>query len=111
MTEINPESVYRQHLETGQDWAEKQAAYQLLDDVTKSIKSAEMMAAKQAESCAMNEAEAIALSSSAYRDHLQSVAEARTAALKAKVRFDSIKVLWEARRTLEASERAAMRAG
>jgi len=39
----------------------------------------------------------------------QEAVRARTAANRAKVRYDSTKALFDAQRTVEASERAAMR--
>mgnify|MGYP001172536324 FL=1 len=109
MSDLMPESVYRQHLEAGNDWADKYGAYRLLDDITKSILAQESISAKRSEGCSMAEAESIARSTSVYTDHLKSVSEAHTAANRAKVRYDAIKVLWEARRSQEASERAANR--
>ena len=109
MNGLQPEAVYRELLEAGNDWADAYGAYRLLDDVTKSLLAKETMAAKYASASSMAEATTIALASSVYRDHLQSAGEAHTAANRAKVKYDSLKVLWEARRTAEASERAANR--
>ena len=58
----------------------------------------------------MAEATSIALAASVYRSHLRSVAEARLAYGLAEVAYKSAEALFQAQRTLEASERAANRA-
>ena len=105
-----PADVYREFVKTGTEWADKQGAAELLEGALKSIKAQLTLEAKRAESCSMTEAENIALSCSEYRDALRDSVQARIDANRARVRYDATKALFEAQRTAEASERAAMRA-
>ena len=109
MSELIPENVYRQFVETGTDWADKLGAAELLESTLKSLKAQYTLESKRAESCSMAEAETIALSCSDYREAAGQAVEARREANRARVRYDATKALFEARRTAEASERAAMR--
>ena len=109
MSELIPADVYREFVQTGSEWADKLGAAELLESSLKSLKAQYTLEAKRAESCSMAEAETIALSMAEYRDAAAGAVHARTAANKARVRYDATKALFEARRTAEASERAAMR--
>lgn len=110
MSELNPGDVYRSFVESGNDWADKHGAADLLEHTLKSLKAQYALEARRAESCSMSEAETIALSRTEYRDACAGAVQARTDANRAKVRYEAVKALFEARRTAEASERAAMRA-
>lgn len=105
-----PADVYKEFVKTGTDWADKHGAAELLEGSLKSLKAQLTLEAKNAEGCSMAEATDIALSANTYRDALRDAAQARTEANKARVRYDATKALFEAQRTAEASERAAMRA-
>ena len=105
-----PADVYKAFVTTGTDWADKHGAAELLESTLKSIKAKIALEAKEAESCSMAEAESIALSSADYRDAAEKAVRARTEANRARIRYDATKALFEAQRTREASERAAMRA-
>ena len=110
MSVISPDNVYREYLTAGEDWADKRGAADLLEGTLKSLKAQYFLEAKHAESCSVAEAESIALSCGEYRDAMKIAVEARTEANKAHVRYTATHALFEARRTAEASERAAMRA-
>lgn len=105
-----PKDVFKAFLETGSDWADKHGAAELLEGSLKSLKAQLTLEAKQAENCSMAQAETIALCCSDYREAMAASVNARTEANKARVRYDATKAYWEAQRTAEASERAAMRA-
>ena len=105
-----PADVYREFIKTGSDWADKHGAAELLESTLKSVKAQLTLEAKSVEGCSMTEATEIALASAGYREHARKAVEARTAANKAKVVYDSTKALFEAQRTAEATERAATRA-
>jgi hypothetical protein len=107
---MNPNDVYRGLMEAGNDWADKHGAAEMLEGSLKSLKAQLTLEAKDAEGCSVAQAESIALSTDLYRDAAKVAVEARTEANRAKVRYDSTKALWEAQRTAEATERAAMRA-
>lgn len=105
-----PADVYKEFVRTGTDWADKHGAAELLEGSLKSLKAQLTLNARHQEGCSMAESESIALSCSDYRDAHKSAVEARTEANKARVRYEATKALFEAQRTAEASERAAMRA-
>lgn len=104
-----PGDVYKEFVRTGTDWADKHGAAELLEGSLKSLKAQLSLEAKCAEACSMSEATEIALSAHTYRDALTNAVQARTEANRARVRYDATKALFEAQRTAEASERAAMR--
>ena len=90
----------------GNDWADKQAAYNILED-TKNAVLAQLMLKSQATSVAAKEIEAKA--SKEFTEHVQNTQEAMKAALKAKVQYESIKIWIELRRSVEATRRAEMK--
>ena len=105
-----PQDIFKALLESGNEMAEQQYNYRLLDDATKSILAQLTLEAKEAEGVnSQAEAQSIALCSSTYRDHLTSCAEASRMAERAKIRYYSTKSYADHCRTAEASERAAMR--
>ena len=104
-----PNDVYREFVSRGTEWADNHGAAELLEGSLKSLKAQLSLEAKHVEGCGVAEAENIALSSNTYRDAMKGAIDARTAANKARVRYDACKALFEAQRTAEASERAAMR--
>ena len=106
---MNPNAIYQSFVERGSDWADKHGAAELLESSLKSLLAQLTLEAKSAEGCSMAEAKDIALSANTYRDSMKSAVEARTAANKARVTYDATKALFEAQRTTEASERAAMK--
>lgn len=104
-----PQDVYREFLKTGIAWADAHGAAELLEGALKTLKAKLTLEAKHAEGCSMTEAESVALASQTYQKAVQGAVEARTEANRARVRYDATKALFEAQRTAEASERAAMR--
>ena len=104
-----PADVYREFVSRGTEWADAHGAAELLESSLKSLKAQYTLEARQAEGCSMAESETIALSCAEYRDAAWAAVQARTEANKARVRYDAIKALFEANRTAEATERAAMR--
>jgi hypothetical protein len=110
MSAIVPGDVYREWVKSGDDWADKLGAAELLEHSLKSLRAQITVNAKHTEGCSMAEAEQIALSCSDYRDACQGAVEARREANRARVRYDATKALFEARRTEAATERATLRA-
>ena len=106
---MDPNKVYQELRAAGMDWADKQATYRQLDDQSKSILAQITLEAKALpDVSSMAEAKDIALAASLYRDHLRAVAEALREALRAKVDYEARNSLFQARRTQEATERAAL---
>lgn len=90
----------------GDDWADKQAAYNILED-TKNAVLAKLMLKSQASSVAAKEIEAKA--SDEFTEHVRTTQEAMKAALKAKVHYESIKTWIDLKRSEEATRRAEMK--
>lgn len=106
---MNPKNVYQRFLESGTAWADAHGAAELLEGTLKSLLAQYTLEAKSSENCSVTEAEKIALSCADYRDAVRDSVQARTAANRAKVQYEAVKAYFDAARTAEASERAAMR--
>ena len=103
MTDFDPDRIYKQLADAGEDWADKQAAAELLEETKKSV-LAELMNAETGLSVSARESNALA--NPAYKLHLTNMVAARREANRARVRYDSMKVLAEMRRTQESTRRA-----
>ena len=101
MTDFAPEAIYRQLLQAGEEWTDKEAAAELLEETRKTV-LAELMA-KAGGSTA--ERERVALADPAFKLHVTNMVAARKEANRARVRYDSAKVLAELRRTQESTRR------
>ena len=106
---MNPNDVYKSYIEAGSDWADKHGAAELLEHSLKSLRAQLTLQAKDEENCSMAQATEIALSANTYRDACAGAVAARTEANKARVRYTAVQALFEANRTNEATERAALR--
>jgi hypothetical protein len=97
----NPNEIYQKLIEAGTDWADKKAAYELLNELTKTI-----LASLKKQSHGSSDAERTtdALAHEDYKIHLAETAGARKAFLLAQVKYHSMQALADARRT-EASTR------
>jgi hypothetical protein len=104
LSEFDPEAIYGRLVEAGEDWADKEAAAEILEENKKTI-LAEIMAGFQGSTA---ERERNALADSAYKLHLKNMVAARREANRARVRYDSMKVLAEMRRTEASTRRAEM---
>lgn len=105
---LDANDLFRKMQESGSEWADLQSAANVLEDTTKSV-LARLMMMSQASSVAAREMEALA--SNGYQEHIKATQEAKAKALKAKVRYEGIKVWIELRRDESATERAIMKAG
>mgnify|MGYP001617301208 FL=1 len=103
---IDAEKIYKLVMDGGMAWADCKAAFQLLDDLTKTILADQCTAIKIGYKCTQGEAETRALASEAYKAHLTSLAVARKAWLHAEVRYKSAQLLAELRRSEESTRRA-----
>lgn len=102
---LDPDKVYAELIAAGEQWADADAAATLLEETKKSV-LAKLMNESDASSIAAKEM--YALADPEYRKHLEGMVTARKAATKAKVRYDSAKVLAELRRSQESTRRAEM---
>ena len=102
---MNPDEIYTRLIEAGEAWSEAEAAASLLEETRKSV-LAKLMNDSGASTVAAKEMEA--LRDDSYVDFVTRMVTARKAANKAKVRYDSGKVLAELRRSQESTRRAEM---
>lgn len=98
-----PNDIYQKLIKTGEDYADKKSAYMLLDSMTKPCLSKAYIRSKGSSATEKRE---LIYGDKVYIDHLQVVADARSAYLFAEVRYKSMQALADARRT-EASTRRA----
>ena len=103
---MDANELYYKLTQAGDDWADKQAAFNVLED-TKGALLARLMLKSQAQSVAAREIEAKA--SEEYTDHVAFTQEAMKLALKAKVNYESIKIWIDLKRSEEATRRAEMK--
>lgn len=106
MSEFDPDDIYRKLTQAGDTWAEAQAAAELLEEVKKTVLA--KLGHESGESSAAAR-EAFALRHPDYTKHLEGMVAARRAANRAKVNYDSMRVLAGLRQTVAANERAANR--
>lgn len=102
MNDFDPEAIFQKLLEAGESWADKEAAAEVLEETKKTV-LAEIMGGFQGSTA---ERERNALADGAYKHHLKTMTAARKEANRARVRYDSMKVLAELRRTQESTRRA-----
>lgn len=102
---MDVDAIYRKLEAAGEDYADKEAAASLLEETKKTLLS-QLKTMSKAGSDAAKETEAQA--SAGYQEHISNMVEARRLANRAKVKYDSMKVWVELRRTEAANERAAM---
>lgn len=104
---MDVDKIYNEVLGAGEDWADKKSAYEALDDSTKSV-LADITSNFMDGKVSRTEAEMRAMASGDYKVHLASVKAARRAWLMAQVKYDSLKMLAELRRSQESTRRAEM---
>jgi hypothetical protein len=105
MERIDPDVLRVRYVELGTDWADKDAAANLLEESKKSV-LAELLLNSDGKSVA--EREAIALASQGYRQHVTKMVEARRVANRARVNLDAARAWFDLARTVEATNRAEM---
>ena len=106
---LNPDEIYREVLACGEDWADKKAAYEALDDNTKSVLASITANFLDSGKMTKSEAEMRALASGDHKNYLASVSAARKEWLRAQVKYDSLKMLADLRRSEESTRRQEMR--
>ena len=102
--DFDPEAIYQRLSEAGEEWADKDAAANLLEETKKTL-LAEVMQGFPGSNA---ERERCALADTTYKHHLKTMVAARKEANRARVRYDSMKVLAELRRTEQSTRRAEM---
>jgi len=104
---LDPDRIYHELGVSGEDWADKKAAYQALDDLTKTV-YADIMTDFIPACPTKAEAEVRALADGKYKAHLASKSAARRAWLLAEVKYHNLQTLAELRRSQESTRRAEM---
>ena len=106
---LDADHIYHEVTTAGEDWADKKAAYETLDDLTKTV-LANVLTDFLPPTCPTRaEAETRALASTAYKEHLAAVSRARKAWLLGEVKYKGLIMLAELRRTQESTRRQEMR--
>jgi hypothetical protein len=105
MSKLDSDRAYEALISSGEDWADKDAAANLLEETRKSV-LAKLKNESEAKSDAARESEA--LTKQEYHVHVEAMIEARRQANRARVKYDSAKVLAEMRRSEESTRRAEM---
>jgi len=103
---FDPNEIAERMRLAGEDWSDKDAAANLLEETKKSV-LAELMNQAKGSSVAAKESEALA--DPAYKLHLANMVNARKDANRARVKYDCAKAWVELVRTAEASKRQEMR--
>lgn len=102
---FDPEKAFDAIVRAGEDWADKEAAAQLLEETRKAVLAKLMVESAVA---SIGGKEMTALADPEYKRFVEGMVNARKAANKARVRYDSSKVLAELRRSQESTRRAEM---
>jgi hypothetical protein len=100
----DPQKIYDRLIEAGHDWADKKAAYDLIESTSKSVLSSIKRNNTYGKSDAERTSEALAHPD--YKEHLTDRNTAYKAFLRAQVMYDSAKALADARRTQASTMRA-----
>ena len=104
---LDADQIYKAVADAGEAWADKKAAYELLDDMTATIR-ADVTTDFYSSCSSKGEAVERALASKIYKDHLANLSGARRAWLLAEVKYKSVQLLAELRRSEESTRRAEM---
>lgn len=107
MTDLDPDKIRERLVEVGDEWADKKAAYEALDDMTKT-NLADAMSNHLPNCGTKAEAEMRALIDNGYKQHLADKAAARRAWLLAEVKWKTALLWAELRRSQESTKRAEM---
>ena len=102
---MDADQIYAAIIKSGEEWADMDAAASLLEETRKSV-LAKLMNECQAASIAAKEM--YALAEEEYKKHVATMVTARKVANRARVKYDSAKILAELRRSEESTRRAEM---
>jgi hypothetical protein len=106
MSEFDPDKIRERLAQVGEEWADKDAAANLLEE-TKNSLLAELMNTANASSEA--ERKRIAQADPAFKLHLANMVTARKEANRARVRYETGKMWAELKRSQESTIREQMR--
>lgn len=106
MRQFNPDEIYERLRLAGEEWTDKDAAANALEFAADTMLSKCFLEADGS----IEERKHKARVDTQYQDAKRWAIEARKAALKAKVKYDTGRVLAELRRTQESTRRAELNA-
>lgn len=104
---FEPDQVAHELSKRGKDWSDKDSAFRALDEATKSVLSE--CIADQNEDKSHAAKETSARTAPKYREHLTAVAEARRAANRARVDYDTYRVWIDLKKEEQWNRRAEMK--
>ena len=104
---LDADAIFAKIMEAGVEWADKKAAFQMLDDMTATI-LADVVTDFYSSCSSKAEAKERALASRIYKDHMALVSGARREWLLAEVRYKGMQLLAELRRSEESTRRSEM---
>ena len=102
---LDGSKAYAELLDAGNDWCDKDAAADLLEEQKHSVLSEIKLSSDERSDAAR---ETWARANFRYRQFLEAMIEARRLANRARVRYDAVKTLAELRRTEESTRRAEL---
>lgn len=105
LARLDPNKLRAKIVQLGEDYADKDAAANHLEESRKSLLAALMLSAAGKSQA---EREMHALASEGYREHVKQMVDARRDAVKARVRYDAAKTWVEMVRSIESTKRAEM---
>ena len=105
---LDPDKIYAVVEKCGLDWADKKSAFEMYDDLTKTVLADLCTDIMSGYKCSKSEAETRAYAHERYKAHLASLATARREWLHAEVKYKSTVLLADLRRSEESTERAKM---
>lgn len=104
---FEPYKLAHQMCSHGEEWADKNAAAQVLEELRHSVRS-QISLRFLPDVGAVSKAEMMAEATQEYIDHIKSMVEARKAANRARVQYDADKAFIDLVRSQESSRRAEM---
>ncbi len=107
MINIEPEKIYERLTKAGTEWCDCDHAASLLEETTKTVLAECLLRYKEGRG--VSEAEQMARCDKQYKDHIKLAVDARRESNKARVRYDSAKMWFEALRTKAATLRMEMK--
>jgi hypothetical protein len=102
---MDAEKIYNNLVKAGEEWSDAEAAASLLEETRKSVLARLM---NESSVASLGGKEMMALADPVYTSFVEGMVNARKAANKARVRYDSAKILAELRRSEESTRRAEM---
>jgi len=105
MIEFDPQALASQFEQAGHNWADLNAAAEVLEDTAKTL-LAEIALEYMPKVGAVSKAEMEAKASNRYQSHLSQATEARRLSNRARVSYDAMRVQIDLIRSKESTERA-----